>query len=75
MIIETKVYSCRKCRSEELVKNGTNASGNSQCHCKACGAYGVFEHKERATEEKKVFSDYLERVSSRHSERATSPCE
>jgi len=30
MIIETKVYSCRKCRSEELVKNGTNASGSSQ---------------------------------------------
>ena len=38
MIIETKGYSCRKCQSEGLVKNGTNASGSSQYHCKACGA-------------------------------------
>ena len=53
MIIETKVYSCRKCQSEDLVKNGTDASGSSQYHCKACGAYGVLECKERATEEKK----------------------
>jgi len=30
MIIETKVYSCRKCQSEDLVKNGTNASSSSQ---------------------------------------------
>jgi len=28
MIIETKVYTCRKCQSEDLVKNGTNASGS-----------------------------------------------
>ena len=66
MIIETKVYTCRKCQSEDLVKKGTNASGSSQYHCKACGAYGVLERTERATEEKKeliikeaiVFSDY-----------------
>jgi len=45
MIIETKVYSCRKCQSEDLVKNGANASGSSQYHCKACGAYGVLERK------------------------------
>gem|GEM_PF-6549777 len=38
MIIETKGYSCRKRQSEGLVKNGTNASGSSQYHCKACGA-------------------------------------
>ena len=50
MIIETKVYICRKCQSEDLVKNGTNASGSSQYHCKACGAYGVPERKERAME-------------------------
>ena len=35
MIIETKVYSCRKCQSEDLVKNGENASGSLQYHCKA----------------------------------------
>jgi len=50
MIIETKVYSCRKCQSEELVKNGTNASGSSQYHCKACGAYGVLDRTERASD-------------------------
>ena len=49
MIIETKGYSCRKCQSEGLVKNGTNASGSSQYHCKACGAWGVLAPKERAT--------------------------
>jgi len=42
-------YSCRKRQSEDLVKNGTNASGSSQYHCKACGAWGVLAPKERAT--------------------------
>ncbi len=53
MITESKVYTCRKCQSNDLVKNGTNASGSSQYHCKTCGAYGVLELKERSTEEKK----------------------
>ena len=51
MIIETKGYSCRKCQSEGLVKNGTNASSNSQYHCKACGTQGVLARKERAMED------------------------
>ncbi|CAD7856898.1 MAG: hypothetical protein, partial [Olavius algarvensis Gamma 1 endosymbiont] len=33
--------ACRKCQSEDLVKNGTNASGSPLYHCKTCGAYGV----------------------------------
>jgi len=72
MIIETKVYSCRKCQSEDLVKNGTNASGSSQYHCKACGAYGILERTERATEEKKglIINVYQERSSMRGIERA-----
>ena len=71
MIIEIKVYSCRECESEDLVKNGTNASGRSQYHCKACGAYGVLECKERATEEKKglIINVYQERSSMRGIER------
>jgi len=71
MIIETKVYSCRKCQSEDLVKNGTNASGSSQYHCKACGSYGVLERTERATEEKKelIINVYQERSSMRGIER------
>jgi len=50
-----KTNQCHKCQSEDLVKNGTNASGSSQYHCKACGAYSVLEREERATEEKKEF--------------------
>jgi len=71
MIIDTKVYSCRKCQSEDLVKNGTNASGSSQCHCKACDTYSVLDRKERATEEKKelIINVYQERSSMRGIER------
>jgi len=71
MIIETEVYSCRKCQSEDLVKNGTNASGSSQYHCKACGAYGILKGKEHATEEKKelIINVYQERSSMRGIER------
>jgi len=47
MIVETKVHRCRKCHSKELTKNGTNACGNQQYHCKTCGAYGVLEPRER----------------------------
>jgi len=54
MIIETKVYSCRKRQSEDLVKNGTNASGSLQYHCKARGAYGVLERTERVMEDKET---------------------
>jgi len=70
-IIETTVYTCRKYQSEDLVKNGPNASGSSQYHCKACGAYGVLERKERATEEKKelVIKVYQEKTSMRGIER------
>jgi len=70
-IIETTVYTCRKCQSEDLVKNGQNASGSSQYHCKACGAYGVLERKERAPEEKKelIINVYQERSSMRGIER------
>jgi len=58
MIIETKVYSCRKCQSEDLVKNGTNASGSLQYHCKARGAYGVLERKERVSDGRKERTHY-----------------
>jgi len=66
-----RLYICRKCQSEDLVKNGTSASGSSQYHCKACGAYGVLERKERATEQKKelIINVYQERSSMRGIER------
>ncbi len=71
MITESKVYTCRKCQSNDLVKNGTNASGSSQYHCKTCGTYSVLELKERSTEEKKelIIKVYQERSSMRGIER------
>ena len=36
-----------------LTRQIINASGSSQYHCKACGAYGILERTERATEGKK----------------------
>ena len=55
----------------QVNKNGTNASGSSQYHCKACGAYGVLERTERTTEEKKglIINVYQERSSMRRIER------
>ncbi len=63
MIIETKVHACRKCHSKELTRNGTNACGNPQYHCKSCDAYGVLEPRERYTKEKKelIIKAYRER--------------
>ena len=51
-----RLRSFRKCQSGDLVKNGTNASGSSQYHCKAYGAYGVLERK--ATREIKERTHY-----------------
>ena len=53
MTIKTQVHTCRKCQSEDLVKNGTNASGSPLYHCKTCGTYGVLEPKQRYSEEEK----------------------
>ena len=46
-----QTHQCRQCGSTELVKNGHNASGSQQYHCKACGAYLVLEPKERGYSE------------------------
>jgi IS1 family transposase/transposase-like protein len=67
MITETKVYTCRKCHSHEITKNGTNGCGHPQYHCEACGAYGVLEPKVRYTEAEKtiILNAYQERSSMR----------
>ncbi len=49
MTIKTQVHTCRKCQSEDLVKNGTNASDSPLYHCKTCGTYGVLEPKLRVS--------------------------
>jgi len=67
MIAKLIVYRCRKCESQNIVKNGHNASGSQQYWCKACGHRGVLEPKRGYTEEQKeqILSAYSERSSMR----------
>jgi len=53
MIIETKIYACRKFQSQHIVKNGKNVSGNQQYLCKDCGASGVLNPHVPYTEAEK----------------------
>ena len=72
MIEQTQVFACRKCQSENVVKNGTNASGNQQYHCKDCGAYGVLEPEKNGyseEEKERILRAYRERGSLRGVER------
>ena len=71
MIAETTVHTCNKCRSTHLIKNGTNACGNQQYHCKACGAYGVLDPHRGYTDDEKtrILKAYHERGSMRGIER------
>jgi len=76
MIIETKVHTCRKCHSKDLIKNGIHVCDSQQYHCKACGAYGVLEPRKRYTEEEKerIIKAYQERPSMRGIERTFGVC-
>ncbi|WP_165742434.1 transposase-like zinc-binding domain-containing protein [Candidatus Thiosymbion oneisti] len=76
MILEKKVHVCRKCQSEDIVKNGANGSGSPQYHCKTCGAYGVLEPRQDYTEEEKeiIIKAYQERSSMRGIERTFGVC-
>jgi len=76
MIIETKVHACHKCGSKDLTKNGMNACGNQQYHCKTCGTYGVLEPHEPYTQEEKdlILKAYQERSSMRGIERSHGVC-
>lgn len=70
-MIRTK-HHCRKCGSEDIVKNGHNACGNQQYHCKDCGAYLVLdpEPKGYSEEEKdRIIRAYQERGSMRAMQR------
>jgi insertion element IS1 protein InsB len=73
MITTIHIHTCRKCQSENIVKNGHNGSGNQQYLCKACGARGVLEPSVRYTKEYKetVLKSYTERSSLRGLERTT----
>ena len=62
-----RLYVCRKCGSENIIKNGHNASGSQQYKCKNCGAHGVLEPSRGYTEEQReqIIAAYYERPSMR----------
>ena len=62
---------CTKCKSENIVKNGHNGSGQQQYFCKDCGAHRVLDSEKRYPEERKeeIIRTYFERTSLRGLER------
>ena len=67
MIAKLVIYTCRACSSQNIVKNGHNASGSQQYWCKDCGKRGVLEPKRGYTDEQKeqILAAYNERSSMR----------
>ena len=53
MIQETITYTCTRCGSTNIVRNGTNKCGNQQYHCKDCGAYRVLDPQTGYSDEDK----------------------
>ncbi len=62
-----KTFSCRKCNSTNIVKNGCNRNGNQRYKCKDCKVIRVLELKPIYTEERKqeILKAYHERPSMR----------
>jgi insertion element IS1 protein InsB len=71
MIAKLVVYKCRKCDSQNIVKNGHNANGSQQYVFKDCGKHGMLEPKHGYSEAQKeqILSAYHERSSMRGVER------
>ena len=71
MIQATTTYSCRRCGSININKNGRNKCGNAQYHCKDCGAYLVLKPKDgySAAQKAQVLAGYQERMSLRGAQR------
>jgi len=67
MIVKLMMYKCRNCESQNIIKNGHNASGSQQYYCKDCGKRSVLEPKRGYTEAQKeqILSAYAERSSMR----------
>jgi len=67
MIQETRTYTCRRCGSANIVRNGRTRYGSQKYHGKDCGAYRVLEPRVRYTEEQKglILRAYQERASLR----------
>jgi insertion element IS1 protein InsB len=67
MIQKTITYTCNRCGSLNITKNGSNKCGQAQYHCKDCGAYRVLEPRTPYTQEAKetILKAYRERASLR----------
>ena len=63
MVAETRC--CKKCGSEQIIRNGSNGVGNAKYKCKACGFGGVFESRRHP-------ADYKEMVVRAAQERSSS---
>ncbi len=62
----TQSLCCRKCGSDQIVKNGYNGVRNPKYKCKACGFGGVFESKGLSEETREqLIKSAQERSSSR----------
>ena len=71
MIQETLTYTCRRCGSSNIVKNGTNKCGSPQYYCHDCGAYRTLKPKRSCTTQSQtlILKTYRERASLRSLER------
>ena len=71
MIQETTTFTCSRCGSINIVRNGKNKCGNPQYHCKDCGAYRVLKPKTKypAQHQQTILKACQERISLRGLER------
>jgi transposase-like protein len=60
-------YTCPRCQSTNLRKNGRAASGQQKFHCKDCNRYGTLDRKdaERQLREQAAENLLSERLSQR----------
>ncbi len=71
-----KTYKCRKCESENIVKNGKSPAGRQKYHCKDCDFYSTLEPFEKYSEEKReeILKTYQESPSMRGIQRVYGVC-
>ncbi len=67
MIKTTKIHTCTKCNSSDIIKNGTDKNGKQKFRCPTCDAWGTLEPSVPYTEERKeeILRAYQERPSMR----------
>lgn len=67
MITDEITYTCRRCGSTNLVKNGHNQAGSQQFRCKDCGKSAVLKPQKRRNDAEidQILAAYRERPSMR----------